>query len=772
VPVDSTEQVRAPDPSGSGTASRAEATTSQPPSPPTRRGRILARLRPGDQTPTPKALGPLLKKIRTYNAKADLKEVERAYVVAEEAHRGQSRLSGEAYITHPLSVAEILADLRLDTVTIEAALLHDTVEDTEITLDDVEEGFGEEVARIVDGLTKLDKLEFRTKELAQAENVRKMIVAMAGDIRVLLIKLADRLHNMRTLGALPVTKQQRIATETLELYAPLANRLGVQELKWELEDLSFKALHPGPYREIANLVEVRRGERQRLIDEVTAQTRAKLKELGIKGEVDGRPKHLYSIYEKMVIRGKEFNEIYDLVGIRIMVESLRDTYAALGAVHSLWKPVPGRFKDYIAMPKSNMYQSLHTTVVGPEGKPLEIQIRTRDMHRTAQFGIAAHWRYKEGDKRAKEAADLAWLGQMMEWLKDMADPREFMEGLRIDLSGGRVFVFTPRGDVVNLPQGATPVDFAYAIHTEVGHRTIGAKVNGKLVPLDYEVRTGDSIEILTSKAQGEGPSQDWLQFVKTPRARNKIRQWFSRGRREDAMEGGRDLITRLMRKQNLPIKRLATEESLGQIAHDLKYPDLESLYVAVGEGHVSPQSVVARLSRLVSGTPDDDVTELPLARPVKIAKPDISHGVVVKGLNDVWVRLGRCCTPVPGDEITGFVTRGMGVSVHRVDCPNVKSLRREPERMIEVTWAEGKPTSFVVAIQVEALDRTRLLSDVATVLSDNHVNILSATSSTGKDRITRLRFTFELADITHLSSVLTAVKRVESVFDAYRVVPS
>jgi GTP pyrophosphokinase len=745
--------------------------TSEPVKVEQRRGRLLSRLRPGEPA-APARPDPLIRAVRAYNPKADVKDLQRAFAFAEASHEGQKRKSGEDFIEHPLAVAVILADLHLDTTTLVAALLHDTVEDTDVTLERLEEEFGAEVARIVDGLTKLERIEFRSREQAQAENVRKMIVAMAGDIRVLLIKLADRLHNMRTVAALPEPKQRRMASETLEIYAPLANRLGVQEMKWELEDLSFKTLHAGPYREIASLVEIRRSERQRLIDEVLGSIRQKLKELGIKGEVEGRPKHLYSIYEKMVIRGKEFNEIYDLVGLRILVDSLRDSYAALGAVHALWKPVPGRFKDYIAMPKSNMYQSLHTTVLGPGGTPLEIQIRTRDMHRTAQFGIAAHWRYKEGSRKAKEAADLAWLGQMMEWLKDMADPREFMEGLKIDLYGGQVFVFTPRGDVVNLPAGATPVDFAYAIHTEVGHRTIGAKVGGKLVPLDYELRTGDTVEILTSKARGEGPSQDWMQFVKTPRARTKIRQWFSRGRREDAMEQGRDALQRLMRKQNLPFKRLATEDSLGQVAADLKYADLEALYVAVGEGHVSPQSVVARLSRLILGTTDEDVTEVALARPVRLAKPGASQGVVVRGLADVWVRLGRCCTPVPGDEIIGFVTRGQGVSVHRTDCPNVGALRKEPERLIDVTWAEGKPTSFVVAIQVEALDRTRLLSDVATALSDNHVNILSATSGTGKDRITRLRFAFELADIAHLSSVLGAVKRVDGVFDAYRVVPS
>jgi guanosine-3',5'-bis(diphosphate) 3'-pyrophosphohydrolase len=735
-----------------------------------RGGRLpIPRLRRGE-SPTSR-IDALLKKVRGYNPKADIKELQRAYEFAEVAHEGQKRKSGVDFIEHPIAVTDILADLHLDTTTLVAALLHDTVEDTEVSIDVIREQFGDDVGHIVDGLTKLDRFEFKTREQEQAENVRKMIVAMAGDIRVLLIKLADRLHNMRTLSALGTDKQRRIATETLEIYAPLANRLGVQELKWELEDLSFKALHTGPYHEIAQLVETRRGERKTLIEEVTEALRQKMKELGIKAEVEGRPKHLYSIYEKMVIRGKEFNEIYDLVGVRVLVESLRDCYGALGAVHALWKPIPGRFKDYVAMPKSNMYQSLHTTVVGPGGKPLEIQIRTRDMHRTAKFGIAAHWRYKEAPKQSRDAADLAWLGHMMEWLKDMADPREFMDSLKIDLYGGQVFVFTPKGDVVNLPAGATPVDFAYSIHTEVGHRTVGAKINGKLVPLDYELRTGDTVDILTSKAQGEGPSQDWLQFVATPRARNKIRQWFTRGRREDAMEQGRDALQRIMRKQNLPFKRLATEEALIQVAGELHHPTLESLYVALGEGQVSPQSVVARLARLVSGTPEEDVTEVPLARPVKLGTPDVSQGVVVRGLPDVWVRLGRCCTPVPGDEIIGFVTRGQGVSVHRIDCPNVRGLQQQPERLIDVTWAEGKPTSFVVAIQVEALDRTRLLSDVATMLSDSHVNILSATSATGRDRITRLRFTFELADIAHLSSTLAAVKRVEGVFDAYRLVP-
>ncbi|HEX6331669.1 MAG TPA: bifunctional (p)ppGpp synthetase/guanosine-3',5'-bis(diphosphate) 3'-pyrophosphohydrolase [Actinomycetota bacterium] len=737
-----------------------------------RRGGLLSRFRPGEEPPGEGLTG-LLRTVKSYNAKADLKEIARAYRFAADHHAGQTRLSGEAFIEHPLAVARVLADLGLDTTTLQAALLHDTVEDTDVTVEDLEREFGGEVARIVDGLTKLDSIKFRTREHEQAENVRKMIVAMAGDIRVLLIKLGDRLHNMRTLAPLAPDKQRRIATETLDIYAPLAHRLGVQQVKWEMEDLAFKTLHPGPYREIANLVERRREERQEYVDGVLEASRTRLRESGVKADVAGRPKHLYSIYEKMVIGGKEFNEIYDLAGIRILVDSIRDCYAALGAVHSLWKPVPGRFKDYVAMPKSNMYQSLHTTVVGPQGRSIEVQIRTREMHRTSEFGIAAHWRYKEGrdGKKAKEAAELAWLGQMLEWLKDMADPREFMEGLKIDLYGGQVFCFTPKGDVTNLPAGATPVDFAYSIHTEVGHRTIGAKVNGKLVPLDYELRTGDTVEILTSKAQGEGPSQDWLRFVVTPRARNKIRQWFSRERREDALEEGRDALQRLMRRQNVPFKRLATEDALKHLAEEMKFPSLDALFIALGEGHVSPQSVVARLTRLVQGTPEEDVTEVPLARPVRIAK-DVSSGVVVPGSEDVWVRLARCCTPVPGDEIMGFVTRGQGVSVHRTDCPNGRALSSQSaERLIDVSWRKGKPTSFVVAIQVEALDRTRLLSDVATALSDHHVNILSATSAVGRDRTTTLRFTFELADITHLTGLLAAVKKVENVYDAFRVVP-
>nr|MBA3728270.1 bifunctional (p)ppGpp synthetase/guanosine-3',5'-bis(diphosphate) 3'-pyrophosphohydrolase [Actinomycetota bacterium] len=539
----------------------------------------------------------------------------------------------------------------------------------------------------------------------------------------------------------------------------------------ELEDLAFKALHPMRFEEIQNLVEKREGERQEYIEQVAEEVKAKLRDMKVKAEVQGRPKHLYSVYEKMVLRGKEFNEIYDLVGIRILVDSLRDCYAALGALHALWKPVPGRFKDYIAMPKFNMYQSLHTTVIGPEGRPLELQIRTHQMHSTAEYGIAAHWRYKGSARKASdEQAELAWLGRMIEWQQDMSDPREFMEGLKIDLYAGQVFVFTPKGDVVNLPAGSTPVDFAYAIHTEVGHRCMGARVGGRLVPLDYELQTGETVDVLTSKAADAGPKRDWLAIVRSPRARTKIRQWFSRERREDAMETGRDLLQRAMRRHSLPVVRLSSDEVMSRVASDLKYPTLESLYVAIGEGQVSPQSVVSRITRLVSEEVEEEAEEIPAARPVRLGREQ-SQPVVVQGRSDVWVNLARCCTPVPGDEIVGFVTRGHGVSVHRTDCPNVLALGKEPDRFIEVSWAAGRPTSFAVSIQLEALDRQKLLRDVATVLSDQHVNILAASSNTGKDRITTIRFTFELADIAHLSSILSAVKNVDGVFDAYRLTP-
>jgi guanosine-3',5'-bis(diphosphate) 3'-pyrophosphohydrolase len=741
-----------------------------------RRGGILSRLpfRSSEGSPPspPDSFDALVRVVRERSPKADIKELHRAYEFSEAAHRGQKRLSGEAFIEHPVSVATVLADLGMDLATLQAALLHDVVEDTPATIDTVRTEFGDEVASLVDGLTKLEKIRFRSREAEQAENVRKMIVAMARDIRVLLIKLADRLHNMRTLYALSRQKQDAISTETLEIYAPLAHRLGVDRIKWELEDLAFGTLHPRRFDEIKNLVEKRDGERLELVDGVIGEVRLKLAELKIRADVEGRPKHLYSVYEKMVLRGKEFNEIYDLVGIRVVVESVRDCYAALGALHSLWKPVPGRFKDYVAMPKFNMYQSLHTTVVGPAGRTVEVQIRTKQMHRTAEYGIAAHWRYKEGKGDNADRTDLAWLGRMLEWQQEMADPREFMEGLKIDLFAGRVFVFTPKGDVFDLPAGSTPIDFAYAVHTEVGHRCVGARIGGRLVPLDYVLQTGDSVEVVTSKAADAGPSRDWLALVQSPRARTKIRQWFSRERREDALEQGRALLQKFLRKQSLPIGRLMSEATMSQVAADLKYPTIDGLYVAIGEGQVSPQSIVSRLSRLVSEGAEEEAEEIPAVRPVHLGSDQSeTEAVMVQGRSDVWVRLARCCTPVPGDEIVGFITRGQGVSVHRTDCPNVKALEKEPDRFIEVSWKAGGATTFNVTIQIEALDRTKLLRDVAQILGDLHVNIVSASTNVGKDRIAKQRFTFELADIAHLSSILQAVKRVDGVFDVYRVVP-
>jgi GTP diphosphokinase / guanosine-3',5'-bis(diphosphate) 3'-diphosphatase len=739
---------------------------------PARRGGLLARLPfVSSDRRGPTSSEELFRLVGAYLPKGDLRLVQRAYEFAEQSHRGQLRISGEPFVEHPLGVASILGELGMDGTTLVAALLHDVVEDTQLTLEDVEREFGAEVATIVDGLTKLEKIQYRSREAEQAENVRKMMVAMARDIRVLIIKLADRLHNMRTLGSVSRAKQVEKATETLEIYGPLAHRLGIYSVKWELEDLSFGTLHPKRFEEIQNLVGKADSERAEYLQQVLEAVEDRLRRSKIKAAVDGRPKHLYGVYEKMVLRGKEFSEIYDLVGIRILVETVRDCYAALGALHSLWRPVPGRFKDYIAMPKFNMYQSLHTTVIGPEGRPLEVQIRTHQMHRTAEFGVAAHWRYKEG--RAKEdPADLAWLAQMLEWQNETSDPRDFMEGLKIDLYAGRVFCFTPKGDVVDLPAESVPIDFAYAIHTEVGHRCIGAKVNGKLVPLDYHLQTGDTVVVLTSKAKDAGPSRDWLKIVKSPRARNKIKQWFSRERRGDAIDTGRELLQRELRRQGLPLKRLTTEETLTGVATELKYPSLEAFLAAVGEGQVSPQSVVTRLTRLVASEVEEEETvDVPPARPVRLGPPSVDQAVVVQGASDVWVKLARCCTPVPGDEILGFVTRGKGVSVHRADCPNAKALAGESDRFIDVSWRPGKGTSFVVSIQIEALDRKKLLGDVATAISDNQVNILTASSTVGRDRIARLRFTFELADIAHLSGVLGAVKKVDSVFDASRVVP-
>jgi GTP pyrophosphokinase len=728
-------------------------------------------------------LEPLFRVVRATHPKADLGMIERAYRTAERYHTGQLRKSGDAYITHPLAVATILAELGMTAPTLCAALLHDTVEDTDYTIEQLTKEFTEEIAMLVDGVTKLDKVKYG--ESAQAETIRKMVVAMAKDIRVLVIKLADRLHNMRTLGFLRQEKQERIARETLEIYAPLAHRLGMNTIKWELEDLSFSTLHPKVYDEIVRLVAERAPSRDDYLASVIDQVHEDLRAAKVKATVTGRPKHYYSIYQKMIVRGREFSDIYDLVGIRVLVESVRDCYAALGILHARWNPVPGRFKDYIAMPKFNMYQSLHTTVIGPQGKPVELQIRSFAMHRRAEYGIAAHWKYKEDpSSAAPEAAgppsteiggpnEMPWVRQLVDWQRETSDPSEFLDSLRFEINNSEVYVFTPRGDVMSLPAGSSPVDFAYAIHTEVGHRCIGARVNGRLVPLESTLENGDVVEVFTSKAAGAGPSRDWLTFVKSPRARNKIKHWFSKERRDEAIEHGKDAIAKQLRKEGLPLQRLLSHETLTAVANSLRYPDVTGLYAAVGESHVSAQAVVRRLIETYGGEEGaaEDLAEglrLPQKRDRKrTARGDA--GVIVKGATDILSKLARCCTPVPGDEIIGWITRGAGVSVHRADCANVEDLQTQPERIVEVEWAPTAQSVFLVAIQVEALDRARLLSDITRVLSDYHVNILSAALTTTRDRIAKSRFTFEMGDPTHLGHVLKAVRSVEGVFDVYRV---
>ena len=715
----------------------------------------------------PDELAPLVAAYRRRHPKADLGMIERAFDAASRAHVDQVRKSGEAYISHPVAVATIVADLGLDDVTVAAALLHDAVEDTGVTLEDVSRDFGPEVAAIVDGVTKLDRVRFDSREAQQAASMRKMLVAMAKDWRVLIIKLADRLHNMRTIAAMPEFKQKRTAQETLDIYAPLAHRLGIQEIKWQLEDLAFATLHPKPYAEIEQMVAQRAPERDIYLTQVLEEVRGQLDQNRIEAEVTGRPKPLWSIYEKMVVRGKEFDDIFDLVGIRVLVDSVKDCYAALGSIHATWKPVQGRFKDYIAMPKFNLYQSLHTTVVAPQGKPLEVQIRTWEMHQRAEFGIAAHWGYKE----KASPADIAWLNRIVDWQRETDDPAEFLKNLKLDLEQDEVFVFTPKGKVVTLPVGATPVDFAYAIHTEVGHRCIGARVNGRLSPLDSQLHSGDTVEIFTSKVPSAGPSRDWLKIVATPRARNKIRQWFSRERREDAIENGRDELIKAMRKEGLPVQKVASSAALVSIAASMNYLDLDSLHAAIGDGHVSARSVAQRLARELRGGDHEEQLPATVRQPRRPGR-DQSAGVHVEGLDDVMVRLSRCCTPVPGDEILGFVTRGRGVSVHRSDCANALSLATgQVDRVIEVEWDRESKGTFVASIEIKALDRSRLLADVTRSLSEHYVNILASSSQTGADRVSTMRFDFELADPAHLDSLMTSVKRIDSVYDAYRVLP-
>jgi GTP pyrophosphokinase len=718
-------------------------------------------------------VAPLLDAYHQHHPKAQGDRIVAAYEMAEEAHEGQVRKSGEPYVTHPLAVATIVAELGLDDVTIAAALLHDAVEDTGITAQEVERRFGAEVAAIVDGVTKLDRIEFQTREAQQAASMRKMLLAMAQDLRVLVVKLADRLHNMRTLAPMASHQQARTAQETLDIYAPLAHRLGMQEMKQQLEDLAFASLHPRRYAEIDHMVHSRTPERDLYLTQLVEEVRQQLDEVGIEALVTGRPKHLWSIYEKMVVKGRQFDDIFDLVGIRVIVPSVKDCYGALGTIHAIWQPVTGRFKDYVAMPKFNLYQSLHTTVVGPGGKPLEVQIRTHEMHERAELGVAAHVAYKD---ETASPADAAWLSRILDLQAETSDPGEFMAGLKGDFEQDEVYVFTPDGDVVTLPAGATPIDFAYTIHTEVGHACIGARVGGRLVPLDSKLVSGETVEIFTSKVAQAGPSRDWLNIVETPRAAAKIRQWFSRERREDALESGRDDVIQQLRREGMTLDKAKRGDTLREVAASLNYGDADALFAAVGEGHVSPKAVAARITReLTDGDTDrEEHLSTTATRPRsrrREGKP--VAGIHVEGLDGVLVRLSRCCTPVPPDDIIGFVTRGRGVSVHRSDCANGQSLTEgNIERIIDVEWDIDRVGSFVASVEVEALDRERLLGDVSAVLADHHINIVRSEARTGRDRVCRMHFEFELGDPSHLDSVLSALRGVDGVYETRRSLPS
>ncbi len=724
----------------------------------------------GSTPSTSPTLEPLLRTVKSKHPKADLDLLVHAYEVAEKYHEGQKRKSGDPYITHPVAVATILAEMGMTGSILAAALLHDTVEDTEYSLESVKKEFSEEIAMLVDGVTKLDKVTYG--DAAPAETVRKMVVAMSRDIRVLLIKLADRLHNARTWRYVSPESSSRKAKETLEIFAPLAHRLGMNTVKWELEDLSFAALHPLVYQEIVRMVGDRTPEREKYLAAIRQTLDKDLTEVSIHAAVSGRPKHYYSIYQKMIVRGKDFDDIHDLMGVRILVDNVKDCYGALGVVHAQWNPLPNRFKDYIAIPKLNLYQSLHTTVMGPEGKPVEIQIRTHDMHVRAEYGVAAHFQYKHGqnaNSMLSPEQNMDWLRSLMEWQADTEDSEEFLDGLRYSINSAEVYVFTPKGDIMSLPVGATPVDFAYAIHTDVGHRTIGSRVNGKLVPLHTELKQGDVVEVFTSKAEGAGPSQDWQNFVRSPRAKAKIRGYFSKERREEAIEKGKELLTKELRRNQLPLQKLMTHDLLSAVASELHHSDISALYQSVGDGHTSAQNVIEHLTALI-GPPEaeqvDEEATVKVNTPSKRTGNDA--GIIVEGVGDVLVKLARCCTPVPPDEIQGFVTRGAGVSVHRTDCLNLAQLAGEPDRIVNVSWASKHNGVFLVEIQVEALDRKSLLSDVTRILSENHLNILSASVQTSRERVAISRFSFEMGDPKFLNHVLNQVRRIDGVYDVYR----
>jgi len=711
-------------------------------------------------------LVPLLTLYKARHPKGSVGLIKDAYEMAHEAHQHQSRMSGELYISHPLAVARIVAEIGLDEVSIAAALLHDAVEDTEITLADVQSRFGPEVAAIVDGLTKLERMQFDSREAQQAATMRKMLVAMAKDLRVLIIKLADRLHNMRTIASAPFDKQRRIAQETLDIYAPLAHRLGMQEVRQQLEDLAFSALYPKRYAELDHLVSARAPERDVYLAKALGQVNEWLGGVGIKAELTARGKHLWSLYEKMVQKGRDFDEIFDLMAIRIIVSDVKDCYGAMGCIHGHWKPVVGRFKDYIAMPKFNLYQSLHTTVIGPGGKAIEVQIRSRDMHQRAEWGVASHWSYKNGES----AHDIDWLNRIIDWQDEVADPLVFLEGLKTDLEQDELFAFTPKGRVIALPLGASPVDFAYSVHTEIGHRCIGARVNGRLVALDASLNSGDTVEILTATTQDAAPNEDWLTFVVSAKAKSKIKQWFSRERNEDLLDAGRDELVEALRANGLPVQNVLASAALATEVESMNYVDITALFRAIGEGHVSAATLAARMSRLMRDGELDEQFSLGTRFNVDAQEP-VSVGVHVEGMETTVVQLAKCCTPLPGDEILGFIGQSQIVQVHRSDCANaISAVSQRTGRLVDVEWTGNvHGATFVAAVEVVAIDRSRLLRDVANALSDEHVNIVSCTTHTGADRVAKMRFEFEFADPSHLQSVIRTIKRIDSVYDAYRV---
>ncbi|MDR0346844.1 MAG: bifunctional (p)ppGpp synthetase/guanosine-3',5'-bis(diphosphate) 3'-pyrophosphohydrolase [Coriobacteriales bacterium] len=740
---------------------------------------------------TPDAFGRLIEQAKTYLDDDDIAQLKHAYTFANKAHRGQIRKTGEAFINHPIQVALILAELRMDVDTIVAAILHDTVEDTHMTLDDVEKEFSADVRELIDGVTKITRIEIESLSEQQVRNIRKMLLAMSKDIRVIVIKLADRLHNMRTLQALREDRRIFKARETMEVFAPLAHRLGINSIKWELEDLAFYYLEPARFQQVSRMVKESRGAREEYLERTIVLLSHELERLGIEAKITGRPKHLYSIYQKMAQKGKDFSEIYDLIALRIIVDTIGECYSCLGAVHTLWPPMPGRFKDYIAMPKINRYQSLHTTVIGPAGRPLEIQIRTREMHQTSEYGVAAHWRYKEGKPSPSDTEideQLSWLRQMLDWADEEVDPREFMESLRLGLNYSEVFVFTPKGEVIRLRPGSTPIDFAYAIHTEVGNHCVGAKVNGTIVPLTYELQMGDRVEVLTLNSSG--PSRDWLNIVKTPSARSKIRAYFSRITKDDDILRGREQLGREMRKHGMGISSTRSMKAIRVVSEALGHKDSDDLMALIGTGRQSARQVANKLLKEITseqqgagaqtaperilGLTSSDAAVLEQMKPkLAISSARASSGVTVKGLSDVLVRLSLCCNPVPGDEIIGFVTRGRGVTIHRVDCPNARALMASPERIIEVEWATDTLNREVykVEIFIEAIDRLRLYQDVTVALGSSGVNILNATMATHKDGIVEMRYLFEVSEIAHIEKILRELRGIEGVIDARRTMP-